>query len=106
MVHSDRKEFWLIVVEIFHLEAALHQLHLAVESDGTCASSLIRCNIVSATLGLRFKFDIQERKSKFLVWNSKALAELVLYKQLNCHKLFIVESILGISEGKVRLWFG
>ena len=52
MVHGDGKELWFFVVELLHSEAALHQLHIAVDSNGTGAGSLIRSNLVSAVLGL------------------------------------------------------
>ena len=105
MVYSDWKKLWLVVVEYFHSSAALHYLHLAIEGDCTCASRLICYNIVSSTFGLELKFDIQERKSEFLVWYSIALIELVIDKQFDCSQLILGERILGVSKGQIRYWF-
>lgn len=52
VIDSDGKVLWFFVVERLHPEAALNQLHTAVDSDGTGAGSLVGCNVVSAVLGL------------------------------------------------------
>jgi hypothetical protein len=34
MVHGDGKELWFVVVELLQPRTALHQIHVAIESNG------------------------------------------------------------------------
>jgi hypothetical protein len=52
MVHGKRKELGLVIVKLLHVEATLHQLQVALNSNGIGASNLVCCNVVSAALGL------------------------------------------------------
>jgi hypothetical protein len=67
MVHSNGEKLWLIIIEISHSETALHQFQIAVQGDGPSTCSLVCCDVVGSTFGLRLKLDAQKRKSNLLV---------------------------------------
>jgi hypothetical protein len=64
MIHADQEILWLIIIEFFHPVAALYQVHITVQRDGSSTSGLLRCNVVSSIFSLRLALDQKDVSSR------------------------------------------